>query len=65
MNEYKCHKHRINFACLGCVKAWIARHDAMLKFIKELSDADVKSADNMEICDVALHARELLRKIGK
>lgn len=33
-SKYKCENHKLDFCCLGCVKAWIARHDAMLRIVK-------------------------------
>lgn len=36
MNKYKCEEHKLDLACLGCVKALVARHDRMLEFIRRL-----------------------------
>jgi hypothetical protein len=63
MSEYKCNSHKIDFICQGCVKAWIARHDKMLDFIKELAkdfpDRDVYREILQE------QAQDLLKEIGK
>lgn len=34
--KYKCEKHSLDFCCHGCVKARIARYDALLEFVKNI-----------------------------
>lgn len=55
-NKYKCTGHKLDLVFPGCVKAWIARHDAMLEFIKQI----VKYWE----CDPN-HAESLLKEIGE
>lgn len=57
MNKYKCDSHKLNFACIGCIKAWIHRHDAMLEFVKKIADKP-----NLDWQEDAI---ELLKEIGK
>lgn len=53
---YKCENHSLDLVCRGCMKAWIARHDKMLEFVKEI----VKYWE----CDPR-HAEQLLKEIGE
>lgn len=58
MSKYKCDNHKIDLVCRGCVKAWIARHDAMLSFIKDII-TDGRTIQDQE------EATELLKEIGE
>lgn len=44
MSHYECNDHKLEFACLGCVKVWVERHNRMKDFlfemIKPLADRD-------------------------
>lgn len=62
MSEYKCEKHKLNFACLGCVRAWIARHDRMLVFLQTLCDIH---PEHEQFRAIQMYAAELLKEIGK
>lgn len=62
-NKYKCEKHKLDFACLGCIKAWIERHDRMLEFITDLAIERPDRDNTMEWIND--EARELLKEIGK
>lgn len=58
---YKCVDHKLNFACLGCVRAWIKRHDAMLSIVKRASKNNCCiCCDDCLSCD----ALELLESFG-
>ena len=61
MNPYKCDKHKLDFACLGCIKAWIARHDKLLEFVREISGVVHKG----NCRDLGIRAENLLKEIGK
>ena len=37
MNKYNCDDHHLDIACMGCVKALVARHNKMLEFVKDLA----------------------------
>lgn len=30
---YKCENHKLSLCCLGCVQAWINRHEKMKEFL--------------------------------
>ncbi len=62
MSEYKCEKHKLDFACLGCIRAWMARHDRMLGFLKTLGDIN---PEYVQLRAVQMYAAELLKEIGK
>lgn len=63
MGEYKCEFHKLDICCLGCVKAWIARHDRMKHFIQQLAHESVyKKYDNLDELNWAAH--KLLEEIG-
>lgn len=59
---YKCDDHKIDLVCMGCVNAWIARHDKMLDFVKIISN-EAKSILPGEF--YAKLARDILKEIGK
>ena len=69
MSEYKCEhcpdtqrnaNQVLDLVCLGCMKAWIARHDKMLEFIKEIAN------DNSRVfIDLDDQAKDLLKEIGE
>lgn len=61
MPKYKCTDHKLNFACLGCINAWIARHDRMLEYIRKVIE-DAKISENYHRADEGL---EVLKEIGK
>lgn len=64
MNKYKCDNHKLNLCCLGCVNAWISRHDAMLNFLK----AEIKQREYVCTTNHAVlldNARQLLKEIGE
>lgn len=68
MNPYKCEKHKLNYACLGCIRAWIARHDKMLEFVKKIAKADVNYLEDESydyLDEIALEAKEILKEIGR
>lgn len=56
MAKYGCLNHKLNIACLGCVKALSERHDRMLEFIRGI----VKDWE----CDPN-DAETVLKEIGK
>jgi len=56
-NKYKCSSHKLDFICRGCVRAWIARHNKLLEFVKEVSNND-------GYCFTP-DAKELLKEIGE
>ena len=56
MNKYKCESHKLDFICSDCIRAGIARHDAMLAFVKNVSEWSIP---------LAIDARELLKEIGE
>ena len=60
--EYKCEEHKLDLVCQGCMKAWIARHDRMLKFIKKIC---YEHTDFEETAHISWDAAELLKEIGK
>jgi len=72
MSEYKCESHKIDLVCLGCVKAWIARHDKLVEFVKSLmcQQDDVHTTEcskaddwgNMDLCELAT---DVLKEIGE
>ncbi len=62
MSEYKCNDHKLDIACLGCIKAWIARHDKMLNFIRKIC---YDHTDYEETAHISWEATELLKEIGK
>lgn len=71
-NPYSCANHKLDFACLGCIKAWIARHDKMLEFIRELAfGCYEKISDGYHEGfvdaqnEIAQEATDLLNEIGK
>lgn len=39
MSKYKCESHKLDLCCLGCVRAWIARHEAMKDFITLMANS--------------------------
>lgn len=55
-SPYKCTDHRLNIACLGCIKAIIAQRDKLLSFIKKI----VRDGE----CN-PIQAEKLLREIGE
>ena len=59
MSLYKCTYHNLDLLCIGCIKAWIARHDRMLEFIKKF--ATEKEGDFSLCNDDAI---ELLKELG-
>ena len=64
--EYKCEKHKLDIVCVGCMKAWIARHDKMMGFIKKLSNMSENSAHDCKECYcIACQAKVILQEIGK
>jgi hypothetical protein len=69
MNPYKCESHKLDFACLGCVRAWIARHDAMLKFITSIANHVNFNETQDEFMNFYTkkenEAYQLLKEIGK
>lgn len=69
MNHYKCEDHKIDLACLGCINAWIARHDRMLEFLKDVSSNFNNNLTEEEIYNIHLsyvnEAQELLKEIGR
>jgi len=60
-NPYECTSHKLDFCCLGCVKAWIARHDKMKDFIDNLHKYYIKYD---ETSSIAQDAAELLKELG-
>ena len=63
MNTYKCESHKLNYACLGCVRVWIAKHDAMLKFIRECLNHTCCLCN--DACCISCNAKEILEEIGE
>lgn len=61
-NPYKCETHKLDLICPGCVNAWIARHDRMLGFIKQIVYHHTKFE---ETAHISWDAHELLKEIGK
>ena len=61
VNKYKCENHKLDFACLGCIRAWIERHDRMLEFIIWTSKTSCCNACECISCE----ATKVLREIGK
>jgi len=61
-NHNECENHKLDICCLGCVKAWIARHDKMLEFIKKLTDESYSHFENEN--EINWVATELLIEIG-
>jgi hypothetical protein len=59
MSEYKCESHKLDFACLGCIKAWIARHDKMKKTLINLAHAGMCDCGNCSSCEAFACLREL------
>lgn len=60
-NPYKCTDHHINLICQGCVIAWIARHNRMKDFIKDIANNEYEC----ELDNIDLHAKKLLTEIGE
>lgn len=69
MNEYKCDNHKLNIACLGCIRAWINRHDKMLEFVKEIYnlkfDTLVSMKEAIHNDHISKQAEKILKEIGK
>ena len=71
MSDYKCEQHKIDLICAGCVRAWIARHDRMLEFIKNIgwchryTDEEIKDFNDVGHYLEAKEARDLLKEIGR
>lgn len=64
MSAYKCENHKLDLCCIGCVKAWIARHDRMLEFLKnEISLRKYICTTNHAV--LLDNAEKLLKEIGK
>lgn len=59
---YKCENHSLDLVCRGCMKAWIARHDKMLEFVKDLSQTTDVLGD---VTQMAKIAKSLLKEIGE
>lgn len=59
MSDYHCENHKLDLVCRGCLKAWIARHDKLLAFVKEIASNNYQ--DNI----YDLEARDLLKEIGE
>lgn len=68
MSKYKCESHKLDFCCLGCVRAYIARHDALLKFVKSISDNfcfNQTDDDGLKfLVDKEQEAHKLLEEMG-
>lgn len=63
MNPYKCKDHKLDLACLRCIKSWIARHDKMLQFIKSLAhESCYETYENSN--EINWVANELLQELG-
>ncbi len=62
MSKYKCENHKLDLCCLGCVRAWITRHDAMKEFILELARHNSSEGCEERLC---VKAFELLKEIGE
>lgn len=66
---YKCEDHRLDLVCRGCVKAWIARHDKLLEFVKYVSQIknDVLDEDAyiLVLDGVIEEAKQELKEIGE
>lgn len=61
MSDYDCKNHTLDFCCSGCVKAWIARHNKLLAFVKELAQRDTDGF----LTATSVQARNLLLEIGE
>lgn len=71
-NIYSCDDHKLDSVCLGCVLAWVARHEMMLAFIRDLqAGVTRKSTSSYDegfidaANQVAQQATDLLKEIGK
>lgn len=70
-SKYKCENHQLDLICRGCMKAWIARHDRMLKYLKTLgwldtyTDEDIAEFNHNGSYLEAKEARDLLKEIGE
>lgn len=61
--KYKCENHKLEICCLGCVHAWINRHDQMLRFIRKISELEGDPLDFRYY--LITQAQELLNEIGR
>ena len=61
MTDYKCEKHKLTFACFGCIRAWIKRNERMKSFIKYIS----RGVHDGSCLDLSCQAEELLKEIGE
>lgn len=72
-SEYKCENHSLDLVCRGCMKAWIARHDKLLEFVKSMnmraSPGEVYSEFHngwaQRVNDIGIEAKKLLQEIGE
>lgn len=62
-SKYKCENHKLDIACLGCIKAWIARHDRMLEFVKSSLEHTCYLCKSD--CCIPCNVKELLKQIGE
>ena len=79
MSRYKCDhspggpNKRLTLICETCLRAWIARHNRMLEFIKDrvLLDVPTDVIESMTVsafsekANIALAAKEILKEIGE
>lgn len=59
---YKCTNHKLDLICPGCVKAWIARHDRMLKFVNKCFYASGAYQPQQDAQDLLIEIGELPEK---
>lgn len=70
-NKYKCTDHKINLCCLGCVNAWISRHNALLEYVKKQASLEKEECNVLALAEAGyrvetiLDARKLLRELGE
>lgn len=63
MSKYKCESHKLDLACMGCIHAWIERHNAMLNFIRE-DIAKIGVLDRTDCDHLGEEARKLLEEMS-
>jgi len=71
-SRYQCIDHKLNIVCVGCVKALIAQHEILLKFVNKHASLHehenklfaLQEAGYVEI-DSVIEARNILKLIGE
>lgn len=62
-NHTKGHEHKLNIACLQCIKNKYDQYDLLLKFVKKISELKYDSLTFRAY--LIIQANDLLKQIGE